>query len=54
MEILKCLEANDIESAAIQSLQGAEETVLGGKFQAIQAFLKKQHKKNSSETSLPP
>lgn len=46
MEILKCLEANDIESAAIQSLQGAGKAVLGGKFRAIQAFLKKQHKKS--------
>ena len=41
-EIKNYLEANDNENTTIQNLWGAAKAVLGGKFIAIQPYLKKQ------------
>ena len=43
-EIKKYLETNDIENATIQNWWDVAKAVLGGKFIAIQAYLKKQEK----------
>lgn len=52
MEILKCLEANDIESAAIQSLQGAGKAVLGGKFRGDTGLPQKTAQEKPQVSSL--
>ena len=43
-EIKNLLEANDNESITTQNLQDAAKAVLGGKFIAIQSYLKKKEK----------
>ena len=43
-EIKKYLETNDNENTTIQNLWDAAKAVLGGKFIAIQSYLKKQEK----------
>ena len=43
-EIKKCLETNDNENMTTQNLWDAAKAVLGGKFIAIQSYLKKQEK----------
>ena len=45
-EVRKYLETNDNENTMIQNLWDATKAVLGGKFIAIQAYIKKQEKSN--------
>ena len=51
-EIKKYLETNDNENTTIQNLWGAAKAVLGGKFTAIQSYLKKQEKSQINNLTL--
>ena len=45
-EIKKCIEMNENENTTIQNLWDNVKAVLRGRFIAIQAYLKKQEKRN--------
>ena len=51
-EIKKFLEANDKENMTTQSIWHAAKAVLGGKFIAIQSYLKKQEKHQKDNLTL--
>ena len=51
-EIKKYLATNDNENKTIQNLWDAAKAVLGGKFIAIQAYLKKQEKSQINNLTL--
>ena len=48
-EIKKFLETNDNENKTTQNLWDATKAVLGGKFIAIQSYLKKQEKHQTAQ-----
>ena len=53
-EIKKYLEKNDNEKTTIQNLWDAPKAVLGGKFIAIQSYLKKQENSQIKQCNLTP
>ena len=53
-EIKKYLETNDNENTTIQNLWDAAKAVLGGKFIAIQSYLRKQEKSEINNLTLQP
>ena len=53
-EIKKYLDTNENESLTIQNLWDAAKAVLGGKFIAIQSYLKKHEKISNKQPSLTP
>ena len=52
MEIKNFLETNDYENTVTQNLWDAAKVVLGGKFIAIQFYLKKQEKQRIDNLTL--